>query len=292
MASNFQTGFPLNPIILERVTNLNAQHADLVHCPICNHILWKPVTCSLCENSFCYQCIQKWLFEQQEQIIEYIYNNNENDYLIKSLSLTRCPFNCSPYQERKCPPLLTSILSKLTIECRNKSYGCQEILFYEQLEKHEEEFCQYKIIRCPGCKQDMFKSIFDKDEHLLNCLYIELECKKCQSIFKRKDKHSEFDCMQQQIYLLKKNMITLEQKSSKIFDIQRKKIDILDEKFDIIEDIYGHDDDTDDHDDQHKNKTINSIRMLTHLFSFQIMGKSQIIITIGFIIFIIFILLI
>ncbi|CAF0862840.1 unnamed protein product [Rotaria sordida] len=288
MASNFLTEFSSNSIILERVTNLNAQHIDLVHCPICCNILWKPVACNLCENSFCYQCIEKWLFEQQEQIIEYIDNDNENDYLIKSLSLTRCPFNCSPYKERKCSPLLTSILSKLTIECRNKLYGCQEILLYEQLEKHEEEFCQYKIIQCSGCKQDMFKSIFDK-EHLLNCPYIELECKKCQSIFKRKDKHNKFDCMEQQICLLKQNIITCEQKSLKIFDIQRKKTDILDEKFAIIEEIYGHDNDTDDHDDQQTNKIINSIEMLTQLFSFQLIKIWQIMIAIGLIIFILLI---
>ncbi|UJR34214.1 hypothetical protein I4U23_021620 [Adineta vaga] len=233
-------------ILPDRVTNLKV-HGDLVHCPICGFILWKPVTCTTCENSFCFNCIQLWLFEQQEQIIEYLDNENLIDYVAKSFSLTRCPFNCSPYIQRKCPPLLTTILSTLTIECRNKIYGCQEILFYEQLEKHEEEFCRFRIIQCPGCKQNMFKEIFDKDKHLLKCSYVKIKCTKCQGVFQRQDKHDQFDCMEGQICLLKQQLIVYEEKSSKIYDIQRKKLDILDEKFTIIEQVWVTDDDDDDH---------------------------------------------
>lgn len=242
MANNNQTEFSSNSIITERVTNLNLEHSDLVHCPICHNILWKPVTCNSCENSFCFQCIEKWLFEQQEQIIECIHNENENDYITKCLSLTRCPFNCSPFQQRKCPPLLISILSKLKIQCRNKYSGCQQILCYEQLEKHEEELCSYRIIQCLGCKQNMFKEIYDNEQHLFKCIYIELQCMKCQSIFKRKDQHTQLDCMEKQIFLLKENINTLEEKSFRIFDIQRKKIQFIDQKFDIIEQIWGRDD--------------------------------------------------
>jgi hypothetical protein len=265
---------------------LNTQNSDLINCPVCGYILWKPVTCSLCENSFCFQCIQIWIFEQQEQIIEYIYNENENenDYLTKSLSLIRCPFNCSPYKQRKCPPLLSSILSKLTIECRNKVYGCQQILFYEQLEKHEEELCQYKIVRCPGCKQDMFKELFDKSEHLLKCLYVELQCTKCESTFQRKDQHNQLNCMEKQICLLKQQLRTFQQKSTNIFDIQRKKIDILDEKLNIIEDIWGNDDDDDS---QQIHETINPISN-----SIQVRSEWKVIIGIEIIILSIFILLI
>ncbi|CAF3686518.1 unnamed protein product [Adineta steineri] len=245
MAFNTLPEYSFNSIVPTRVTNLNLCHGDLVHCPVCDHILWKPVTCTSCENSFCFQCIQIWLFEQQEQIIECLDNEDENDYLAKSFSLTRCPFNCSPYIQRKCPSLLISILSKLTIECRNKIYGCEKILFYEQLEKHEEECCQYKIIHCSGCQQDMFKEHFDKEQHQLKCPNIKIKCTKCQSLFQRKDKHNEFDCMEKKIDLLKQELIIFEEKSSKIYDIQRKKIEILDEKFMIIEDICTIDDNND-----------------------------------------------
>ena len=65
---------------------------------------------------------------------------------------------------------------------------------------------------------------------------------KCQSIFKRKDQHTQLDCMEKQISLLKENINTLEQKSFQIFDIQRKKIQFIDQKIDIIEQIWGTDD--------------------------------------------------
>jgi hypothetical protein len=281
MASNDLTEFCSYPIISERVTNLNIQHADLVHCPVCGYILWKPVTCSLCENSFCFQCIQKWLFEQQEQIIE-------NDNQIKSLSLIRCPFNCSPYKQRKCPPLLISILSKLTIECQNKLYGCQQILLYEQLEKHQEEFCQYKIVQCPGCKQNIFKESFDKDQHLLKCIYIEVECLKCQSVFKRKDKHNQSDCNQKQICLLRHDMFIFQQKFSKVLDIQRKRVEICDQKMNIIEEIWGNDDD----DNEQTEKKINLVPTSAQLLSLQSMEKYRIIIGLQLILILLFTLLI
>jgi E3 ubiquitin-protein ligase NRDP1 len=282
MAFNSLTEFSSYPIISERVTNLNNEYADLVHCPICGNILWKPVTCSLCENSFCFQCIQTWLFKQQEQINEDIYNNNNE---IEFFSLTRCPFNCSPYKQRKCSPLLISILSKLTIECQNKSYGCKEILIYEQLEKHEKDFCQYQVIQCSGCKQNMFKAIFDKSQHLLKCLYIDIECTKCQSIFKRKDQHNQFDCLEKQFCLLRQNMLRYEEKSSKIFDILRKKIEIIDEKFIVIEDIW-------ENDDKQIDKEVDSIPTSTQSFSLQSIKKWKIIIGIEFIIAFLFTLLI
>jgi hypothetical protein len=261
-------------IISERVTNLNADNADLVHCPICGYILWKPVACNLCENSFCFQCIQSWLFGQQEQN----FNENENDYL------RRCPFNCSPYQERKCPPLLFSILSKLTIECQNKSYGCQEILLYEQLEKHEEEFCRFKIVQCPGCKQHMFKEMFNHNEHLFKCLYIELECTKCQSIFKRKDQHNQFDCMEKRLYLSEENMFMIQERFSKTFDIQRKQIDILNQKINVIEDIWGNHGD----DDEQIDRAMNPIPHWTQVFRLRSFGKWEIFIGIQLFIVILF----
>jgi hypothetical protein len=165
--------------------------------------------------------------------------------------------------------LLISILSKLTIECRNKSYGCEEILYYEQLEKHEEEFCSFQIIQCPGCKLNMFKEIFDQDEHLLKCLYIEMECMKCQSIFKRKDQHDIIDCMEKRIYLLREDMFIFQEKLLKILDIQSKKIDSLEEKIKIIEDIL------ENHNKQ-IDKIINSIPHWMQLFSLRSIEKREI----------------
>ena len=95
----------------------------------------------------------------------------------------------------------------------------------------------------------MFKEIYDKDEHLSKCPYVELQCIKCQDVFKRKDQHDRFDCMEKQICLLRENMLGFEEKSSKIIQLQRKQIDMVNEKLIVIEDIWGNDDD-DDHDEK------------------------------------------
>ncbi|CAF0905288.1 unnamed protein product [Adineta ricciae] len=231
-----------NAISSDRLTNLKDQ-IDLVLCPICGDVLWKPVTCSSCENSFCSFCIDKWLFEQQKEIIPNLDNETHLDYSTKSLSLTRCPFNCSPYIQRNCPSLLRIILSKLNIECRNKINGCREILSYEQLEKHQEECCPYQVIQCSGCKKFIRKDVFDEENHFLMCRYVKFQCTKCESVFRREDKHDRFDCIEGQIRLLEQRLMLTERKYSTICEIQRKKLDIFYEKFAVIEQNYEIDND-------------------------------------------------
>ncbi|CAF1505648.1 unnamed protein product [Didymodactylos carnosus] len=138
-------------------------------CPICRCILWKPVACKTCLNSFCLNCVKQWL-EQK----------------------TICPFNCQ-YEQRKSPPILITLLSKLKIRC---SYNeCDQILPYESLEKHENE-CLYQLLTCRGCE----KMILRKDlvEHEKQCDLVDIECKKCKYIYKQKDAmtHDAIQCLE------------------------------------------------------------------------------------------------
>ncbi|CAF2064224.1 unnamed protein product, partial [Rotaria magnacalcarata] len=70
---------------VEQSNSIAADHVqgsfdeDLVTCSICHMILWKPVACKTCENSFCSDCINQW---QQKQP-------------------NKCPFACR-YEKRKC----------------------------------------------------------------------------------------------------------------------------------------------------------------------------------------------
>src|ERR1700722_14017344 len=83
---------------------------DEYYCPICQCLLWKPRSCSSCQHLFCEKCIQMW-----------IENTNQ------------CPFQCESYEERRCPPYIQSLLSRLNIRCRNSSFGCTEIVSYDLL---------------------------------------------------------------------------------------------------------------------------------------------------------------
>ena len=87
---------------------------DLITCPICLNILFSPVQCNICNKCFCKICIK-----------------NYND------SRKNCPFRCinPKYLENK---FVNNVLSILKFKCKN---GCNQIINYDNLEKHYEENC-------------------------------------------------------------------------------------------------------------------------------------------------------
>jgi hypothetical protein len=162
---------------------------DLILCPICTNILWKPITCKTCENSFCLKCMRLWL------------NQKPN----------KCPFNCT-FEERKPPPILMKILSKLKLHCRHQSSGCLLLISYEDLEKHELQECQYRIIQCPGCLQEMLKKDFDIHEKE-GCHLVQSTCLKCGIIYNQRHGHNELECLKKQILTVKEKLDATERKS-------------------------------------------------------------------------------
>ncbi|CAF1558803.1 unnamed protein product [Didymodactylos carnosus] len=147
---------------------------DLLLCSICHNVLWNPVACKSCENAFCTLCIHTSLKEK-------------NNY---------CPFNCY-FEERKCPPCISILLSKLQIDCCYKLNGCTTIVSYERLDEHEEE-CNYQPLECEKCHKQMLKQDFE--QHQQECELIDLTCNECHVIYKRKDlnQHTEIECLQNQ----------------------------------------------------------------------------------------------
>ena len=113
--------------------------AELI-CPICQNILWKPVTCSQCENSFCGGCIRTWLGTNTRA-------GNKP-----------CPFNCE-YRERRPPPILSNLLSKLQVSCAYTPNGCQTLLPYDGIVTHEQT-CTYEQVPCSICQLP----VSDRDE--------------------------------------------------------------------------------------------------------------------------------
>jgi hypothetical protein len=103
-----------NGLSSDRVKNTSGINLNHLECLICHDVLWKPVACQTCEAPFCSFCINRWLA------------NNPN----------KCPNGCEPYKERKCPPLIATILAELQIDCFYKSTGCQQVVI-------EYSYCRY-----------------------------------------------------------------------------------------------------------------------------------------------------
>jgi len=93
----------------DRICGQSAANLDHLECLICQKVLWKPVACQTCETPFCSSCIHQWLAKNP----------------------TRCPNQCEPFVERRCPPLTAKLLSQLQIICSYRSNGCQQVIRYE-----------------------------------------------------------------------------------------------------------------------------------------------------------------
>ena len=111
---------------------INKDHFKVIEncsiCQICQGILISPIQCSVCQNSFCSSCIQKW--------------KNET-------GIMSCPFKCqnNSFQSSR---TLINLLSKLIFKCNKCS---NEKIPYLDLEKHYQSHCpkidyQKKYLEC------------------------------------------------------------------------------------------------------------------------------------------------
>ncbi|CAF1315277.1 unnamed protein product [Didymodactylos carnosus] len=171
----------------ERIVDIK-QHEDYLYCSICRNPLWKPVSCKACEKTFCRQCIQQWLSQKD---------------------CNRCPFNCK-YEEKRCSPLLNSLLSKVRVICQYKDFGCQQIILYESLEKHEME-CDYQTEQCHGCKKELLMK--DLKQHEEYCDQILVHCDLCHCNIKQPQmKCHVVDCFKKQLKLARTDLTRLMEK--------------------------------------------------------------------------------
>ncbi|CAF4558705.1 unnamed protein product [Rotaria socialis] len=125
---------------------------DLVTCSICHMILWKPVACKTCENSFCSDCINQW---QQKQP-------------------NKCPFTCH-YEERKSAVPYEG-LEKHEQQCDyqpKKCEGCQRELLLKDLAQHQQQ-CDQIDLKCSTC-ETLFKRKDMKNHNEVQCLKQQLQ---------------------------------------------------------------------------------------------------------------------
>ncbi|CAF1452952.1 unnamed protein product, partial [Didymodactylos carnosus] len=168
----------------ERIVDVK-QHEDYLFCPICRNPLWKPVSCKTCEKSFCKRCIDEWLRSQ-------------------NAVQKRCPSSNCLYIEKRCSPLLNSLLSRVLARCQYSNFGCQQIVLYDSLVKHEDE-CEYRAGKCRGCKKELLEK--DVKLHEQNCEQILIHCELCHCNIKQSTLKLHFiECSKKQLKLVKNDL--------------------------------------------------------------------------------------
>ncbi|CAF2157702.1 unnamed protein product [Rotaria magnacalcarata] len=167
----------------DRVFHDENNIANEFSCAICQGLLWKPRSCASCQHLFCNQCIRTWLKFNQ----------------------TSCPFRCSPYEEKRPPPYIHSLLSRLSIRCRNSVFGCTEIVPYYLLEKHQNLECQFPSKQCDVCRK--FVLVDDIDQHQQSCIPSTIQCFVCKCLVHRSSYQPHLiECFQQRLDLLIEEM--------------------------------------------------------------------------------------
>ena len=158
---------------------------DLI-CPICYNILNNPKKCSLNNNShsFCKECIDKYLEEDD-----------------------KCPI-CKNYFEYRNNYKIQESLNKLYFKCIYFKEGCNEVVNYGEYFDHINN-CKYQDLtyECRVEKYNYLEKRFEKcnfqgnikeiDKHFKNCAFLNYKCiickKNIKKIFFREHIESEFE---------------------------------------------------------------------------------------------------
>ena len=145
-------------------SNIDKSIIEILKCKICFNILLNPYDCSKCGNTFCYNCINK------------LHSSDK-----------KCPFGCQNYNIIPSSFALQNYLNKLQFECKNKNKGCNEILPYLCVEKHDKT-CPYLESSCPNvqCNQKMKWTLLDNHIHN-ECPYTLFQCQNCHLLLNRKE---------------------------------------------------------------------------------------------------------
>jgi hypothetical protein len=111
-----QTNFP--PIFTKN--RFSCKIPEHFFCQICSNVVKDPRECVTCENLLCKSCID---------------------------SVDTCPFGCETYQFKRIAKFAMNMYQSLTLDCKNKPFGCTFNGTIRVMENHEEN-CQFIVAQC------------------------------------------------------------------------------------------------------------------------------------------------
>ncbi|CAG2113481.1 unnamed protein product, partial [Medioppia subpectinata] len=116
---------------IDRFPDLSAEDRDKYTCSICQQIFDCPVTTTCCLQTFCEDCITKWLQTN-----------------------TTCPYDRKSLNKgelSRAPRVMVNTLGRFNIRCDYCDGGCREVVKLESLSQHTVN-CRYKSVKCSTCQ--------------------------------------------------------------------------------------------------------------------------------------------
>lgn len=146
-------------------------------CVLCQGIYLNPVI-DQCEHIFCEACFK----------IAYAKSH--------ACPITNNPIKSSPIKVN----LISSILERQSLYCRNKTKGCEWSGFYRDLSSHLSNECMKETVRClyDNCQSKFLREEYS--DHIDNCSYRTIKCPDCQMEFlSNQNKDHELKCLKRKI---------------------------------------------------------------------------------------------
>ena len=142
-------------------TQESQQFLNDYHCPLCSGIYHNALV-DICGHVFCKECFDTFTI------------------FTKSNQLT-CPITSNPLSAYPSPiPLVSNVLNKLQIQCKNRKSGCEWIGLLMHLKGHLSITCPKQIVSCElkGCEAKCFRE--NIKSHMDSCVYRVVQCSYCE----------------------------------------------------------------------------------------------------------------
>ncbi|CAD8077982.1 unnamed protein product [Paramecium sonneborni] len=157
---------------------------DLLQCPICFNILWKPIACGQdrCFSSFCQFCIEAWLNQKN---VQSTFDEEEETFANEN----NCP-KCKRVFIKTEIPLVKVLLFQIELKCIHSD--CTQVIPYVEYENHIFN-CKDRKKQCRGCQQYILQNKLEEHETL--CSQIPVECEKCHKMMPKielESKHNRY----------------------------------------------------------------------------------------------------
>lgn len=150
----YREGIALDRVLLEEDQKIESA----LICKSCQRLIIKPYFCNHCKVLFCQSCAMRY----ENPICELCNTERLTDTIQQFYRI---------------------MLAKYRVHCKNKNEGCELILYYENLEEHE-DICHHERLLCiyPDC----FEKIERKNYpfHIRNCPLRLLNCQYCFKDYK------------------------------------------------------------------------------------------------------------
>jgi len=128
-------------------------------CTICSDLLIKPKQCKSCEEIYCSSCIE---------------------------NLAKCPNStCNSSDFSEVTRKWLKLLNETMMSCENKPDGCQKILKYEEIQKHQESECIFRNEPCDDCQQKIKSNLLEVHKEK-DCPFRVIPCPNTECNFKVK----------------------------------------------------------------------------------------------------------